>query len=182
MIILADHINGRKLGENKSWRSLHRQVLGAILASVVATGTTSSFAASTQHEAISGVFHHLTVLDHEPNGAARMVETQLHVDGGSCRVVETGFLTNDVYKCDVTADGKSFTVRFRSYCDGSEENAYGVTLYRQGDPLFSVQPVDEETLSLRWKSLRPSGPQSSGTQSFTRTPGASFEDACLEDS
>ncbi|WP_407524823.1 DUF5991 domain-containing protein [Methylobacterium oryzisoli] len=59
--------------------------------------------------------------------------------GRPCQLTSSGFQTDTTILCEVTGSAREITVAFRSYGYGRPVNAYGVAVYRPGQPLFRLR-------------------------------------------
>lgn len=78
--------------------------------------------------------------------------------GRPCRLTSAGFQTDTTILCDVTGSAQEITVAFRSYGDGRAVNAYGVAVYRPGQPLLRLRRLDRR-LETEMLGLDADGPR-----------------------
>ncbi|GEP10953.1 DUF5991 domain-containing protein [Methylobacterium gnaphalii] len=77
---------------------------------------------------------------------------------GGCRIVATGFQTDERIVCHTTGDDKKLTVTFHGYDDGRTVNRNGVAVYKPGQALFVLKRGEDDTLVTYWDGLRPDLP------------------------
>jgi hypothetical protein len=90
-------------------------------------------------------------------GNAIGVEHRLIIGGrDGCRLMATGFQSDEDIRCTARAGRDGLRVAFKSHGDGSVRNRYGVAQYRPGAVLFTLSRAGRGIVTT-WGSYRPDG-------------------------
>ena len=72
-------------------------------------------------------------------GTAIVIRHTIDVTSENATLAAEGYQIDEVLLCDVEAAPTRITLRFRSYSDGSTNNAYGVAMYTPGEALLVLE-------------------------------------------
>lgn len=73
-----------------------------------------------------------------------------------CDISIAGFQTDETIICEAKAEGNSLTLTFTSYDSGEDVNAYGVKIYKPGQPLLRFERSKKNGKSVlvtRWPGI-----------------------------
>jgi hypothetical protein len=100
-------------------------------------------------------------------GSTMVQDYRLTITGKLCSIAVDGYQTQDKLLCTVAGSADKITLRFASYESGAPTNAYGVQIYRVGQPLIALERLDSTTVKTTGLGL-------SGLDGKLARPGIQF--------
>lgn len=100
-------------------------------------------------------------------GTHAVIHHNLVIKETRCRLDIEGYQANEKIICTAKSDKNILAVTFKSYENGTVSNLYGVQVYDQKHPLFSLENTNG-SLKTHWQSLHQEENSGLATQCFTR--------------
>ncbi len=97
-----------------------------------------------------GAYHYAFDGGRNAGGDATVVTYTLMLTPTTCRFSAEGYQTDEDITCTATRTSDRVDVAFKSYADGSTNDAYGNAVYSVGDSLFALERNGAQVFT-RWK-------------------------------
>lgn len=101
-------------------------------------------------------YHYASSAGRTAGGSVILVEYDLRLEGGLCRLFIHGFQSDQKINCTTTRQGRVMKVHFDRFADGRIENASGVREYEPGAVLFELHRSSSGVLT-RFDAIKPEG-------------------------
>jgi hypothetical protein len=103
-----------------------------------------------------GHYQYEHVLGEGAGGVGQFVSYDLSIAAGVCTLDRVGLQTDEHLVCALKPAGDAIAIAFKSYADGSVQNALGVAVYQVGDTLFALKK-QAGVIHTHWGALAPDG-------------------------
>lgn len=104
-----------------------------------------------------GSYHYQDQLGQNNGGIPLLIDYELVLQQAHCQLEMQGYQVAEKLLCSTEGEGRVLQVKFASYANGKETNAYDVAVYKPGEILFTLEKSEEKSDSLitHWHALRP---------------------------